>query len=101
MVLEQHHGAPADLADQEVELAVIAEVGGDDGAAVAIAIGAGQAAHVQKVMPANIEENTFAFEGAEIVPSRDDVPWVFDPELAQGLIERTRGVDVGTTVETL
>ena len=49
LVLVQEERAAADLPDDEVELAVVPEVGGDDRSAVAVVVGAGQVADVEEI----------------------------------------------------
>ena len=49
LVLEQEDRAAPDLADDEVEPAVVAEVPGDDRSAVAVVVGAGQVADVEEI----------------------------------------------------
>src|SRR5262249_1392863 len=100
VVLVEQQGAPARLADQQVLPAVVAEIAGDDGAAVAVVIGAGQEAEVKEVPPADVDPGPLALVAAEVV-AVDDLPGVLDPELAQGLVHGAGGGDLASAVARL
>src|SRR2546425_1838669 len=87
LILKQQQRTTADLADDEVELAGVAKIGGHHAAAVAIAVRPCQKAEVQEALAPDVEPDAIALEGAEVMPLADDVPRVLAPELFQGRVQ--------------
>src|SRR5205823_2844633 len=97
--------AAAGLADDEVELARVAEVGGDDRAAVAVVVGAADETEVEEVSPADraghVQEETLALVRAEVVALLENLPGPLHPELAQRGVELARRADFPVAVVRL
>src|SRR5207244_1863063 len=80
IVLQEQQGAATHLAHDQIETAVIAEVGGDHAAAVAVVVRPRQVADIEEVLALDIEPGAIAFESAEIMPAAGDGPGIGHPE---------------------
>jgi hypothetical protein len=101
MVLVEQEGAPAYLANEEVLLADIAEIAGDDTAAIAVVVRAGQVAEVQEVASLDIQPGAFALVAAKVMAILDNLPRVLDPELAERIIDASGRGDLASTITRL
>ena len=92
----------AGLAENEIELADVAEIAGDHTSAVTVAISAGQIADVQKITAAlripDVEEHPLALVGAQVVSLTDNVPRILHPKLSEGFVELARLLNFGASV---
>src|SRR5262249_54863467 len=100
-VLEQQQRPAAGPAPDQVQQADAAEARSDDRAAVAVAVGPGQVADVEEVLPLDVQEGAVALVGAEVVAVGDDLPGVADPELAQRAVQTAGQRDFAATVARL
>ena len=102
LVLIEKQRAAAGLAENEIELADVAEIAGDHTSAVAIAVGARQIADVQKIAAAlrisDVQKRPLALEGAQVVSLTDNVPRILHPKLSEGFVELARLLNFGASV---
>ena len=99
LVVEQR--AAADLPHDQVGHAGVAEVGGDDAAAIAVVVRAAQVAHIEEVAAADVQVDPVPLERAQVVPVLHDLPRVADPELAEFRVERAGLFDVAVPIARL
>ena len=101
VILEQQQGAATNLANENLHPAIVAEIAGNDTAAIAFVVHARQKAHVEEGLPASVQPGAIALEGAEVMASFDDLPGVLDPEFVQRLIDLPGSGDACRTIARL
>ena len=78
---------PTSRPHDQVHLTHVAEIGGDRSTPIAIVVGTGEVADIEKVFPLHIPERPLPLKSTKVMSLLDDFPRVANPEFTQGIVQ--------------